>query len=449
MLLLWVLNLIIPIKSKLLFVFSHFRHGARGPWENVNISSGIDILDEKWNGIGELTGAGMRMHYLEGYYMKNKYKDFINLNKYNKDEFIILSTLMNRTILSAYSQLIGMFPPGSGYKLNENQIKFAKINYGNYSEDVITKINELKDFSIEKGLTIFPINVINPKDRLMRLDKGNVCPYSEYIKKTNKKKGKYNNTMNLFIKDFNDIYGNYFKQAFNIKDDFYKDFTNIYNLADAFISSYFDGRDMIKLKNKTLNDNFYKFALNVSFFHTFNHSFRGDDSDILSIISMSPIFEKILYWMNKRIELHKNNKSDIIEENSPKMVFLSAHDSTLAAQSIFFNKLFNIKYDETTFAANFQLELNYNETSKNYYINYITNGKLNYTFDYNNFNNTITKNIKNKNEVNDFCDTKIGFNFWFIYFIIALILVIVMIILVILIPHKIKEEEDDNQYEQI
>jgi hypothetical protein len=75
--------------NQYVFVYEHFRHGARGPWENVNISSGIDILDEKWNGIGELTGAGMRMHYLEGYYMKNKYKDFINLNKYNKNEFVI------------------------------------------------------------------------------------------------------------------------------------------------------------------------------------------------------------------------------------------------------------------------------------------------------------------------------------------------------------------------
>ena len=122
MLLFCFLNTLITINSKLIFVFSHFRHGARGPWENVNVSTGKDILNEEWNGMGELTGAGMRMHYLEGYFSKTKYQNFINFKKYNKNEFIVFSTLMNRTILSAYSHLIGMFPPQTGKKLNEKQI---------------------------------------------------------------------------------------------------------------------------------------------------------------------------------------------------------------------------------------------------------------------------------------------------------------------------------------
>ena len=50
--------------NRLVFLYTHFRHGARGPTElddNFN-----DKLGEKWESLGELTGVGERMHYLLG-----------------------------------------------------------------------------------------------------------------------------------------------------------------------------------------------------------------------------------------------------------------------------------------------------------------------------------------------------------------------------------------------
>ena len=445
MFLIYLISHILLINSKLLFVFEHFRHGARGPWENVNVSTGIDILNETWNGLGELTGAGMRMHYLGGYADKKRYENFINLNKYNKNEFMIFSTLMNRTITSAYAHLIGMYSVNSGNQLSNEQMKFCKVSYWNYTDKIEKKINLLNNYSIEEGLTLFPINVINPKDRLIRLDKKNVCPYSDNVKKENIIKGKHNKTMETFVKEFNDLYLNPFMKVLNKDKSFFQVFKNIYYISDAFISTYFDDREMKNLKDENLNfSQFYKYSLNVSFFHTFDETFRGDDKDILAMIGMSPTFRKIIEWMNKRIQLHKENKADLIKDDSPKMVFLSAHDSTLAAQSIFLNNIFGIPYNETTFAASFQFELEYSD-KKQYIINYFINGKLIKTFEYDDFVSKIQKNIKSQNEINDFCDNvKKGINFWFIYFIVMICLVIILIVLLIVDPFDNKNTSSYN-----
>ncbi len=441
MFLLFLISHISIINSELLFVFEHFRHGARGPWENVNVSTGKDILNETWNGLGELTGPGMRMHYLGGYADKKRYEKFINFTKYNKNEFMIFSTLLNRTILSAYAHLIGMYSINTGNQLNKEQMKFSRVSYWNYSKEIEEKINQLNYYSIEEGLTLFPINVINPKDRLIRLDKSNVCPYSDIVKKENIIIGKYNETIEKFVKDFNELYMNPFKKVLNKNEEYFKIFKNIYYISDAFISLYFDDREMKELKNeKLIFEEFYKFALNVSFFYTFNQTFRGDDKDILAIIGMSPTFSKIIHWMDKRIELHKNNQSNLIKDNSPKMVFLSAHDSTLAAQSIFLNRIFKIPYEETTFAASVQFELEFND-KKEYIVNYIFNGVKKESFNYDKFVDTIKKNIKSEKEINDFCDNKkTGTDFWFIYMLVILVFIFVMIILLVLNPFGGKKE---------
>ena len=50
--------------DKLVFLYTHFRHGARAPLD-IN-DTFYDLLGEKWTNPGELTGIGQRMHYLLG-----------------------------------------------------------------------------------------------------------------------------------------------------------------------------------------------------------------------------------------------------------------------------------------------------------------------------------------------------------------------------------------------
>ena len=88
-------------KNITIFLFEHFRHGARGPTEK-------DVFNEKWKGRGELTNIGGRMHYLLGVHNKNKYNNFIN-EIYNPDEILIYSSDKKRTISSILNQIQGMF----------------------------------------------------------------------------------------------------------------------------------------------------------------------------------------------------------------------------------------------------------------------------------------------------------------------------------------------------
>jgi len=57
--------------EKLIFVVTHFRHGARAP-QNIN-DSYYDLLREKWTNPGELTGMGQRMHYILGIRNRKRY----------------------------------------------------------------------------------------------------------------------------------------------------------------------------------------------------------------------------------------------------------------------------------------------------------------------------------------------------------------------------------------
>jgi len=94
--------------EKLLFVLEHFRHGARGAYKSFNYNTWRDILNEEWKGSGELTPIGMRQHYLLGTSIRNKYKNFIS-NEFNPNEIYAISSDVNRTLISAYSNLLGIF----------------------------------------------------------------------------------------------------------------------------------------------------------------------------------------------------------------------------------------------------------------------------------------------------------------------------------------------------
>ena len=76
-------------EDKLIFLYTHFRHGARAP-QKVNASF-YDMLGQKWTNPGELTGMGQRMHYLLGLRNRIKYikeRKFLN-ETYDPHEILI------------------------------------------------------------------------------------------------------------------------------------------------------------------------------------------------------------------------------------------------------------------------------------------------------------------------------------------------------------------------
>jgi len=79
------------------------RHGARAPSSD---STGFPVYG------GQLTPQGMRQRYLLGQLNRQKYVDQYELLS-SKDEIYVQTTSYDRTFQSAFSELMGLFPPGS------------------------------------------------------------------------------------------------------------------------------------------------------------------------------------------------------------------------------------------------------------------------------------------------------------------------------------------------
>jgi hypothetical protein len=115
----------IAADDKLSFLIEMTRHGARAP---VTTDETYNVSKSSWpDGAGELTSMGIRQHYLLGTQIRKRYIEEMGYlsDKYDSSEIFVLSTYLNRTIMSAYSQLQGTYPEGSGPTLTTEQIDRA------------------------------------------------------------------------------------------------------------------------------------------------------------------------------------------------------------------------------------------------------------------------------------------------------------------------------------
>ena len=147
-------------EDKLLFVWQHFRHGARGPYVAVDPKTNLDFIGETWDGIGELTPLGMRMHYLLGISSKKSYSNFLS-KTFNPNELYIVSTNVNRTINSVYSFLQGFYDNMTSTNLTDTQIDRSNILNANYSEKINIKRKELDKKMVQGGNTFIPVQIFD------------------------------------------------------------------------------------------------------------------------------------------------------------------------------------------------------------------------------------------------------------------------------------------------
>jgi len=100
--------------DELKIVIETFRHGARAPISEA-FEDPSGIMDYEV-GLGNLTPTGMRMHYLLGTELRKRFVDdtgFLSA-RFDQSEIYVRSTDTNRTIQSVESQLMGLFPLGTG-----------------------------------------------------------------------------------------------------------------------------------------------------------------------------------------------------------------------------------------------------------------------------------------------------------------------------------------------
>jgi acid phosphatase len=106
-----------PASSKLIFALDVIRHGDRTPIYELPSSM------YTWpDGLGQLTAIGMRQEYELGLKLRKRYIEDHALLPYNylPNTIHIQSTDYDRTIMSASSLLMGLYPLGTGPNLSDS-----------------------------------------------------------------------------------------------------------------------------------------------------------------------------------------------------------------------------------------------------------------------------------------------------------------------------------------
>ena len=146
----------------LVFLYTHFRHGARAPLKINNTF--YDKFGEKWTNPSQLTGIGQRMHYLLGLRNRKKYikKEKLLSESFNPHEILIYSSNSNRTMVSASSQLQGFYPQNSdiGEILTEEQEKMAYPPVNIDTPEITEKIEGLNKAALPYRMTLDPVRMI-------------------------------------------------------------------------------------------------------------------------------------------------------------------------------------------------------------------------------------------------------------------------------------------------
>ena len=391
-------------EDKLLFVWEHFRHGARAPYIAINPITNLDFIGEKWDGVGEITPLGMRMLYLLGISYKKKYGNFLS-KKYNPNELYIISTNVNRTIISVYSFLKGFYNNSTSEKLTEKQIKRSNILNSNYSKKINLKIEELENNSLQDGVSEIPVHIFDRSKLEFGLYDLSNCPGIDKYKKQNQNREETINIYEEIIRHTNDTFGKYIYDFMNVVNDtrYLWNKTNNYYLADTFFSDNFDGREMEYIRKTNIDmEAFALNSLNVTYIDTYYSEFGIPSTDTV-YISVSPMFSNMLNYINLRIELDKNNKPDEINSKSPKFVIISGHDTSLAPIDIFMQSEFGINFEMATYATSQAFELWKNATTGKYSIHYLLNQELKGIFDYETFKKKLESKMYNPSQIRKIC----------------------------------------------
>jgi len=390
--------------DKLIFVMTHFRHGARAPIFGGN----TDLMGEYWEHPGELTGVGERSHYLLGLRNRERYINEKKLlsEKYNKDELQVISTGMTRTIVSVLSQLQGLYPQkkGLGEILNEEQLKKSNppvnINYNNIQEE----ITALNNNALPETMTLIPLEIRNSTSFLTFYDRADCQGAINAINTS------MNDNMDSLTNEFNEKYGKYMNQFKGIPSQYKYNFTALAKICDTYIACYADGRNMTDFNSTGINSeemsNLNNLCINVIRIYFLEYSLREDE---LFYLEGSKIMELLINHTKRSIDADINNDTS---SSYPKMLLYSGHDSTTSKQEFFLMKAFgynNSFYKFPTYSTQLAFEITRKDDNKekrtysDYFMNYYFNDELILNVTANEFIDKVEKHIWSDEQINTFC----------------------------------------------
>ena len=425
---LFLLYLIVKIicqDEEIYFALTHFRHGINSPLflnkENK------DIFGNEWkDGPGELTLNGVKQHYLIGLRNKNRYRNLLNY-EYKSKEILVYSTNLNRTIMSAQSQLLGMY--------NQIHYDFQIIKGENKIPYDLSKITYNENFNYYP----VPINTYEEKRINNKIKMIKVLDYV-WPRKCKKNLDKINKNLNneTLIKSIvTKIIDNYFNESMKTKS-LKQNYRNVNIFCQAIISNYYEKKTIEKFK-----DNIEKVEKDCEDFEYYKRrdieqNYYAKDS---GTITMSLLIDNILYWMKYRI------KTKTLDETAgyPKYVMYSGHDTTLIAMQRFLKDSLNIEFSYTPFASSQFFELRKNNDDKFFVEIYYDNTRV-YREEFKSFEEKVKKILHPQLDVISYCEgVKYDVKISIILLCLFIILSALCSYLAYLFMQKLKKFNNSNQ----
>jgi hypothetical protein len=432
-------NILIILISKIIlqqtiedihFVLIHSRHGARAPIQLY--SNYTDIFGNKWEGPSELTEMGVKQHYLIGLRNSIVYKKLYN-PEYKNKEILVYSTNLNRTIMSAQAQLLGMY---NNIHYNFNLVKEKgniQINLSNFNFDEdyfhyypvpIHTYEEKKINGVTKMILV--MDYLWPRRCKKNLDKINKNIKNETLTK----------------KKVDDMINKYFteqQKESTKKNNIQRNFNLVHRFCDVIISTYYDGKkieriDLDQARNDCENFEFWKQV-------EIEQSYNAKDS---GIYTMSLMMDNLLYWMEGRIK-QKN-----LDEKAgfPKIVLYMGHDTTLIAMQRFLKdalqKNISNTFSKTPFASSQFFELRKNDKGIYNVLIFYDDVKV-YEQPFSVFNNSVRKILIPQLNVISYCEGMSYDEKIFVFLLCLFVfLVVVCCALVYLFINKMKKVDEKN-----
>jgi len=469
----FLINLIDVSKNKLIFVELQSRHGARGPLHLDENNK--DIIGQEWLYPGELTGVGQRMEYILG--LRNRYRYITNTyhflkEKYDPHELLVLSTNLNRTLLSMTSQLQGFYPmiEENAEKLDQKQMNFSTPPVNCENENITKEINKLNDLSLPYYMNIIPIHMIHPSEKIIVVYDYTDCkPIVEKLTNKTRDESEYlNNIRKYFIGNYSKNLEKYIK----FPDNFAYEFDDIGKICDAVIADYTEGKNLNDFIEKTTIDlNTLVDECKNILGSSFRDKLYGDKNKTVLLLEESMLLKEMIYYMKLRVDadiegIAENIDKNVSDYSRPKMVIISGHDTTLAAQILYLIKIFNLDeniYTLPTYTAQVAVEVTRQDDIKgkkysDYNVSFYFNDKLFFNITMDKFIETVDKNTWSKEQIDKFCyvenanknkSKKNKLSLKTIILITISILVVCLLIVIIFLVIKIFTKEEDEEAESI
>ena len=376
--------------EKLIFVMTHFRHGARA--SSHLDDDGYDLCGEYWDIKSRLTGVGSRMHYILGYRNRLRYVNdykFIS-EKYNQTEIKAICSLKERSQQSLHSHMQGFFPQNEdlGEVLNEIQKENSNPPINISNPLIEEKIKALENFSLPNSMSV-PIFEVE-----------NLIEYKDC-------RGEGTNDSKNVLEienEFNEKYKEKYNEFRGSNDNY--TFEVIADITVDFLCDYADGRKLEKFLNYFDKEEFLNFSKRT---FTISQSERKVTSNATEY-AFGNYFAKLLIDYTKLKIDEDLGKSS--EEENPKMIIISGHDNTMATHHFFLQYALGKSNDffrTPFFAAQMAFEIKRSNDKKenrnysDYFINYFFNDELILNMSITEFLEKVEPHIMTDDELNKFC----------------------------------------------